>query len=65
MLLFASLHSTRRERRAILALPLLVAGVFADHADDALPLDQLALIANPADARSHLHDPPARRVKYR
>src|SRR5262252_9132945 len=37
------------------ALPLLVSGVSADDPHDTLPLDQLALIANPADARSHLH----------
>src|SRR5262245_6565 len=47
-----------------LALPLLVAGGFVGDWGDALPLDQLALIANPADARSHLHDPPARQVGF-
>lgn len=41
-----------------LALPLFVPGVFTDHAHNALALDQLALIANPADARTHFHGPP-------
>jgi hypothetical protein len=60
---------TRKENRSLwllssdlcplgLALTLLVAGIFADHADNALPLDELALIANPPHARSHLHGAP-------
>jgi hypothetical protein len=36
-------------------LALLVARVFADHADDALPLDELALLADAFDARSNFH----------
>ena len=37
-------------------LPLLVAGVFADDAHDALAADDLALVANLLDARTNLHD---------
>jgi hypothetical protein len=39
-----------------LALALLVARVFADHADDTLPLDELALLAHPPNARANFHD---------
>jgi hypothetical protein len=34
---------------------LLVARVFANHADDALPLDQFALLANAFDAGANFH----------
>src|SRR5690606_19953788 len=37
------------------ALTLLVPGVLADHAHDALPADDLALVTNLLDARTHLH----------
>jgi hypothetical protein len=39
----------------LLALPLLVAGVFADHADDALTAHDLALVTDFLDARANFH----------
>src|SRR5262245_4682972 len=41
--------------RCSLPLPLLVPRVLADHADDASPLDDLALVANLLDRRSNFH----------
>ena len=38
-----------------LALPLLVAGVGADHHDPPMPADHPALVADRLDARVHLH----------
>jgi hypothetical protein len=40
---------------SLLALPLLVLGVDADHADHALPFDQLAVGTHPLDRRTNLH----------
>ena len=37
-------------------LPLLVAGIRADHEDDAAAPDDLALLTHPADAGANLHD---------
>jgi len=42
---------------APLALPLLVAGVLADHEDRAVTADDLALLAHRLDRRSYFHDP--------
>jgi hypothetical protein len=42
----------------LLALPLLMAGIVADHAQDTGALDDLALVANFLDAWSHLHVQP-------
>jgi hypothetical protein len=42
----------------LLALPLLVAGIVADHAQDTGALDDLAFVANFLNARSHLHVQP-------
>jgi hypothetical protein len=41
----------------LLALPLLVSRVLADHEDPAVPADDLALLAHRLDRRSYLHDP--------
>src|SRR5215218_305223 len=41
----------------LLALPLLVPRVLADHEDPAVPADDLALLAHRLDRRSYLHDP--------
>jgi hypothetical protein len=37
------------------ALALFVSGVFTNHADNALPLDELAFFANALNAGSHFH----------
>src|SRR5215208_5057795 len=41
----------------LLALPLLVAGIRADHEDPAVAPDDLALLAHRLHRRSYLHDP--------
>src|SRR4051812_17026217 len=41
----------------LLALPLLVSRVLADHEDPAVAADDLALLAHRLDRRSYLHDP--------
>jgi hypothetical protein len=41
----------------LLALPLLVAGIRADHEDPAVTPDDLALLAHRLYRRSYLHDP--------
>src|SRR3954452_4304351 len=41
----------------LLALPLLVSRVLADHEDPAVAADYLALLAHRLDRRSYLHDP--------
>jgi hypothetical protein len=42
--------------RKYLSLPLLMLGVAANHAYDALAPDDLAILTNPSDACSYLHD---------
>src|SRR3954464_6282171 len=42
---------------SLLALPLLVPWVLADHEDRAVAADDLALLAHRLDRRSYLHDP--------
>src|SRR3954470_22704033 len=44
------------QQRSASALPLLVLLVRADHAHHAAAADHLALVTNPFDRRSHLHD---------
>ncbi len=41
---------------ANLSLALLVAGIAADHVEPASPPNQLAILADPLDARTHLHE---------
>ena len=41
--------------KPLLALPLLVAGVLTDHANDPLATDDFALVADLLDAGSNLH----------
>src|SRR5262249_14298074 len=48
-------QDTRHGRRSPLALALLVARVAADDQQLAVPPDQLAVLADPLDARSHFH----------
>src|SRR3954465_14995343 len=42
---------------SLLALPLLVPWVLADHEDRAVAADDLALLAHRLDRRAYLHDP--------
>ena len=44
----------------MLALPLLVSRVRADHVDAALAFNYFAVLADPLDARSDFHDRPSR-----
>src|SRR5262245_2834566 len=50
-----SMPAMRAMLLSLLALPLLVLGVLADHADDPSPADDPALVAHLADRRPDLH----------
>jgi len=52
-------------RSAKLALPLLVAGILANHADNATAADYLAFIADAFDAGADFHDVPHDLFEYR
>jgi hypothetical protein len=48
--------TSNQQLATLSSLPLLVLGVRADHPHDALAADDLAILTDPLDAGSNLHD---------